>query len=50
MSYWSGTIKEDIQDALKTWTPQDLDEIPIQVVDLTDDLMLDWVTGDSNEE
>lgn len=49
ISYWSGTLKEDIQEAVQEWVPQNLDEIPLQVVEPADDLMVEWVTGDTNE-
>ena len=50
ITYWSGTIQGDIKQAIGTWTPGDLDVIPLQVVDPDDALMLEWVIGDEDEE
>ena len=49
VSYWTGTVKQEVREATQQWLPQDIDVIPLQVLDPDDVLMLDWVTGEDDE-
>lgn len=48
VSYWTGSGSAEIQELGKDWLPADLDEIPLQIVSLEDQLMLDWVTEEND--
>lgn len=46
--YWTGQLKEEIQDRVNEWLPQDLDEVPLQIVQAGDDQVLEWISEDSD--
>jgi hypothetical protein len=50
ISYWTGTLQGELREAVQEWLPQELDAIPLQVMDHADIQMLDWVTGAADEE
>lgn len=45
VSYWTGNAKEEIKATVQDWISQNIDAIPLQVVDPDDMLMLEWVTN-----
>ena len=47
VAYWTGRMTEEIQVAVNAWMPQDLDEVPLQVVHPAADQMVEWVSSDS---
>lgn len=45
---WTGTLGEDMQAAVNAWLPQDMDVVPIHIVQRDDDRMLSWISSDSD--
>lgn len=48
ISYWTGQMKEEVQAAANNWMPQDLDEVPLQVVRPEDAQMVEWISSDTS--
>lgn len=46
ISYWTGEVNQDVKEAAQLWIPQELDVIPLQILDSEDVLLLNWVTGE----
>ena len=45
---WTGNQGENIQAAANEWLPQDLEEVPIQIVPMEDAKMLEMIFDDSD--
>lgn len=46
--YWTGQLNEEMQTKVNEWLPKDMDDVPLQIVQLEDEMMLEWISGDSN--
>lgn len=44
--YWTGQLKAELQDRVNEWLPQDLDEVPTQIVHNGDANVLAWTLTD----
>lgn len=45
---WTGTLGEDMQAAVNAWLPQDMNAVPIHIVQRDDEHMLSWISSDSD--
>ena len=41
-------MKEELQAAVNEWLPQDLDEVPLQVMRPAEIQMITWLSSDSD--
>ena len=46
--YWTGTMKEELQEAVNAWLPQDLDVVPLEVVQPNAAQMIAWISSDTD--
>lgn len=44
---WTGTQNENIQTAANEWMPQDMDEVPIQIIPMEEDRMVEMLSADA---
>ena len=44
---WTGTQEENTQTAANEWMPQDMDEVPIQIIPMEEDRMVEMLSAES---